>query len=249
MVEALRKKGLPYAYLLFEGEQHGFRKAETIVARWRRSCRSTRRSWGSSATTSPCSRSRTSEGVAGSRPVAGLPAPERGRILRRRCQARNREVNAVCRQDERRRNLSAAQPPIIDIDRSGCTKSGMVDPVPRPLRPQPSPDQELELLVGGAVPHRRAEVGLVQREQAVAEHALGRHPEPVAGVAERLGHGGDHADPSRCAVGEPVRGGRLVRVALGHERMDRVDRREDRAPPARPSRAPTRAARPAACIR
>ncbi len=30
MVEALRAKGLPYAYLLFDGEQHGFRKAETI---------------------------------------------------------------------------------------------------------------------------------------------------------------------------------------------------------------------------
>jgi dipeptidyl aminopeptidase/acylaminoacyl peptidase len=29
MVEALRGKGLPYAYLLFEGEQHGFRKAES----------------------------------------------------------------------------------------------------------------------------------------------------------------------------------------------------------------------------
>ena len=30
MVEALERKGLPYAYLLFEGEQHGFRKAESI---------------------------------------------------------------------------------------------------------------------------------------------------------------------------------------------------------------------------
>jgi dipeptidyl aminopeptidase/acylaminoacyl peptidase len=30
MVEALRRKGLPVAYLPFEGEQHGFRKAETI---------------------------------------------------------------------------------------------------------------------------------------------------------------------------------------------------------------------------
>ena len=28
MVAALRKKGIPFAYLLFEGEQHGFRKAE-----------------------------------------------------------------------------------------------------------------------------------------------------------------------------------------------------------------------------
>ncbi len=30
MVAALEAKGLPYAYLAFEGEQHGFRKAETI---------------------------------------------------------------------------------------------------------------------------------------------------------------------------------------------------------------------------
>jgi dipeptidyl aminopeptidase/acylaminoacyl peptidase len=30
MVEALRKKGMPVAYLAFAGEQHGFRKAETI---------------------------------------------------------------------------------------------------------------------------------------------------------------------------------------------------------------------------
>jgi dipeptidyl aminopeptidase/acylaminoacyl peptidase len=31
MVTALKAKGLPYAYLLFEGEQHGFRKAGSIV--------------------------------------------------------------------------------------------------------------------------------------------------------------------------------------------------------------------------
>ena len=30
MVEALRDKGLPVAYLPFEGEQHGFRRAGTI---------------------------------------------------------------------------------------------------------------------------------------------------------------------------------------------------------------------------
>jgi dipeptidyl aminopeptidase/acylaminoacyl peptidase len=30
IVEALESRGLPYAYLLFEGEQHGFRKAENI---------------------------------------------------------------------------------------------------------------------------------------------------------------------------------------------------------------------------
>ena len=35
MVEALEAKGLPYAYLPFEGEQHGFRKAENIRGRLR----------------------------------------------------------------------------------------------------------------------------------------------------------------------------------------------------------------------
>lgn len=32
IVQALRDKGLPHAYLLFEGEGHGFRRADTIVA-------------------------------------------------------------------------------------------------------------------------------------------------------------------------------------------------------------------------
>jgi dipeptidyl aminopeptidase/acylaminoacyl peptidase len=30
MVEALRARGVPVAYIAFEGEQHGFRRAETI---------------------------------------------------------------------------------------------------------------------------------------------------------------------------------------------------------------------------
>ena len=30
MVEALRRNGIPVGYLLFAGEQHGFRKAENI---------------------------------------------------------------------------------------------------------------------------------------------------------------------------------------------------------------------------
>ena len=31
MADAVRAKGLPVAYLTFEGEQHGFRKAATII--------------------------------------------------------------------------------------------------------------------------------------------------------------------------------------------------------------------------
>ncbi|MCA9233733.1 MAG: prolyl oligopeptidase family serine peptidase, partial [Planctomycetales bacterium] len=30
MVEALRRRGLPVGYLLFDGEQHGFRQADNI---------------------------------------------------------------------------------------------------------------------------------------------------------------------------------------------------------------------------
>ena len=30
MLDALRAKGVPYAYVLFPGEQHGFRRAESI---------------------------------------------------------------------------------------------------------------------------------------------------------------------------------------------------------------------------
>ncbi|MDP1803741.1 MAG: prolyl oligopeptidase family serine peptidase, partial [Acidimicrobiales bacterium] len=30
LVDALRRAGLPFAYLTFEGEAHGFRRAETI---------------------------------------------------------------------------------------------------------------------------------------------------------------------------------------------------------------------------
>jgi dipeptidyl aminopeptidase/acylaminoacyl peptidase len=31
MAEAVRRKGLPVAYVAFAGEQHGFRKAENII--------------------------------------------------------------------------------------------------------------------------------------------------------------------------------------------------------------------------
>ena len=30
-VEALARKGIPHAYLAFAGEQHGFRRAETVI--------------------------------------------------------------------------------------------------------------------------------------------------------------------------------------------------------------------------
>ena len=32
IVAALEARGIPVSYLLFEGEQHGFRKAENVIA-------------------------------------------------------------------------------------------------------------------------------------------------------------------------------------------------------------------------
>ena len=82
MVEAVEQKGLPDAYVLFEGEQHGFRKAESTRSALEAELSFyAHRSWGSSATTCRSSRSRTCEGRG--EPACGrLPAPERGRNLR-----------------------------------------------------------------------------------------------------------------------------------------------------------------------
>jgi dipeptidyl aminopeptidase/acylaminoacyl peptidase len=33
MADALRRNGVPFAYLTFEGEQHGFRQAKNIIRR------------------------------------------------------------------------------------------------------------------------------------------------------------------------------------------------------------------------
>ena len=46
MAAAVRAKGLPVAYLAFEGEQHGFRKADTSCAASKRSSTSTARVFG-----------------------------------------------------------------------------------------------------------------------------------------------------------------------------------------------------------
>ena len=71
IVDALWERHLPHAYLLFPGEDHGFRgRGRTSSARSRRSCRSTARSSASSRPTRS-SRSRSSSST---RP--GQPRPE-----------------------------------------------------------------------------------------------------------------------------------------------------------------------------
>ena len=54
IVGALRERGIPHAYLLFEGEGHGFRKAENIVRLAARpSSRSTPRSSAGAGRSAP----------------------------------------------------------------------------------------------------------------------------------------------------------------------------------------------------
>ena len=129
MVEALEGKGLPYAYVAVRRGTARVPEGRVEPAGAARpSCPSTPRSWASNGTTCPCCRSRTSEGsTKGGR---GEPGPRPGSPRRRggaassAMQGSQPEVNAVCRRDERWRKPAEAQPPIIDIDRSGCTKSG-----------------------------------------------------------------------------------------------------------------------------
>src|SRR5206468_1163742 len=52
----------------------------------------------------------------------------------------------------------------------------------------------LELLVAGAAPQEAAQIFTLEREQAGIEAAVRRQPSAGAVAAERLGHGGDHAD-------------------------------------------------------
>ena len=124
MVEALKEKGLPYAYVLFEGEQHGFRKAESI----RRALEAELSFYAQVLGFERGRRARARDreplrGTRGAGPRPGSPR-RRGGAASSAMQGSQPEVNAVCRRDERWRKPGGAQPPIIDIDRSGWTKSG-----------------------------------------------------------------------------------------------------------------------------
>src|SRR5947209_8509321 len=82
-------------------------------------------------------------------------------------------------------------------------ESGLADVVLELLAPDRVAEDLLELGVVGALTHRGAQVGLVEREEARAQAAVGGESDPVAVAAERLGDGIDEADAA-AAVGEAV---------------------------------------------
>src|SRR3954470_12286204 len=105
----------------------------------------------------------------------------------------------------------------------GLDEPGLVDVVLELLAPDRLAHDACELLVARAVAQRPPEVGLVQREQARPQAAVGRQANAVAVRAERLRDGGDEADRA-LAVGEPVaRGGAAGLAAERRERLRRVE--------------------------
>ncbi len=99
------------------------------------------------------------------------------------------------------------------------------------LTPHGVANNDLQLTIIGAIAERAAKVGLVEREQARPEPAVGGQADAVAVPAERLGDRIDEPDQA-VAVGEPVQAGRCARFAgLGFERIDLIDRRPDLSRP------------------
>src|ERR671933_972847 len=95
------------------------------------------------------------------------------------------------------------------------------------LAPDRLADDPHDLVVARAVAQRRAQVGLVEGEQARAQAPVRGQADAVAVAAERLADGVDEADPA-LAVGEAVhaRGG-VGLARLGLERIHGGDRRAD----------------------
>ena len=131
-------------------------------------------------------------------------------------------------------------PPIALMPRSGCTKSGLVDQVPR--APCAAPPR-------AAAPRSRrrsrrracavAQVVLAVREQARADLAVGGEPDAVAVAAERARHRGDDAHAARRRRGSgtcaPARWDRRPSLELERELGARAA--PGSRPPARACRA------------
>src|SRR5690606_20219605 len=85
----------------------------------------------------------------------------------------------------------------------------LVDGVPGPLRPHARLDGVGQGVVACVGAQDRAEIVVLQREQAIPELPVGGEADPVALLAERAGDAGDHPDLSPpVGVAEPLR--RLV---------------------------------------
>ena len=93
-------------------------------------------------------------------------------------------------------------------------ETGVVDAVAGQFRGDGGPPSFGEFGVARARAQRAAQVGFFAGEQAVADLTVRGEPHPVAGSAERAGHGGDHADGGRAAVDQEQFCGALLRWAV-----------------------------------
>ena len=104
---------------------------------------------------------------------------------------------------------------MADIGRSGWRNVASSMPWPARL-PRIAMTQRSAISSSvGAGAQRRAEVGLLAGEEAVADLAVGGEPDPVAVAAERAGDRGDDADGRRAAVDvEQLGRGAAARLAV-----------------------------------
>src|SRR3954454_8815929 len=77
---------------------------------------------------------------------------------------------------------------------TGADELHGVDAVAGPLRPDAALDRRRQVVVARGPAQQRAQVVLVQGEEARAQLAVRRQAHPVTRRAERIGDAGDHAD-------------------------------------------------------
>ena len=156
----------------------------------------------------------------------------------------HRQVRQARRAVRVGRRPRRAQPPIECISRSGWMNRAVLISCPSHFAATLSRMASAISASVGAAAEQAADVGLVEREEAVAELAVGGEANPVAAHAEGPADRGDQADAAP-AVDEVVIDGRRARVLVGG-RGERADlggqagrgSRRRRAPCSRSQRSP-----------
>ena len=117
--------------------------------------------------------------------------------------------------------MRRSHPPIECIRRPGWTNRAVLISWPSHLPATRGPNGLGHLGFSGVAPEHAADVGLLEREEAVPELAVGGQADAIAAHAERPADRGDEADPA-AAVDVVVIDRRRPRILVGG-RLERAD--------------------------
>jgi hypothetical protein len=109
---------------------------------------------------------------------------------------------------------------LSDTSVAAAAQSGRCDLMPLPLARQIAADQRGDLVVRRSGSHQPFHIVLFDREQALAQFAIGRDAQAVAVHAERAAHRRDEAHAA-AAIGVLIFGGGRARVAVRRRKMRR----------------------------